>query len=95
MKTKYLIVATIAFLVSMQKYANAQEKNESALIPIPSFTGEVIKWHSNLDYIYYAFDFKVGDTVYVVEFPTTLGSKIRSLGNNVTIYGFITDVTHV
>ena len=64
-------------------------KNEKILTKVSAFTGTIVKWHSNVDYIYNAFDLKVGDEVYYVGFPTTLGSKIRSIGDNVTVNGTI------
>jgi hypothetical protein len=69
--------------------ASLQKRNGNTLKEITSYTGEITKWLYNLNYVYNAFELKVGNKTFVVEIPTKLGDKIRSLGNTVTVNGFI------
>ena len=89
MKTKYLTLIAIALLMLMPIHLDAQEKKEITLKQVSSFTGEIIKWLYDVNYIYNAFELKVGNKIYVVEFPTKLGSEIKALGNNVTVNGIV------
>lgn len=87
MKTKYLFLIAITFLTLMPIHLDAQEKKD--LREVSSFTGEITQWLHNASYIYNAFELKVSDKLYVVEFPTTLGTRIQAIGNNVTVNGII------
>ena len=88
MRAKFLILMGIVLCMAIPTNIQAQEKKQEqkTLKEIASFKGTIEKWNYNLNHIYNGFDLKVGDEIYHVEFPTTLGTKIRSIGNEVSVH---------
>ena len=96
MKAKFLIIIGIVLCAAMPLHIQAQEKKQESktITEISSFTGTIINWRTNINHIYCIFSLKVGDKTYFVEFPTTLGSKIRSIGDKVTVEGTLNKKTN-
>ena len=49
------------------------------------FTGKIIQWHVNVEFIYDGFYLLTEDDIYLVRFERTLGAKIRSIGDDVSL----------
>ena len=92
-KTEYRtegLDTTEAFIRARSKMKTHREWLENRKIEeVFSFSGKIIQWHSNEDLIYDGFYLLTEDDTCLVRFEKTLGSRIRSIGHDVSLRGNI------
>jgi len=94
MKSK-IILTIMALLLTVSFIGNAQKKpvqkvKEKPLQQVTSFTGEVLGWANNEDYVFNGFYLQTSITKYLVTFPPHMGSDLTTAikrGNTVTVNG--------
>lgn len=81
MKSKAIL--TVAFLIAAsficpaQNISHKQKVSKDTSGQVQSFSGDLVRWAVNSDYIYGGFYLQVACTKYLVEFSPNMGKKLR------------------
>jgi hypothetical protein len=88
--TAMVLLMAVAFTSNAQKKPGEPKAKEQPLQQVTAFSGEVISWVNNDDYVYNGFCLQTSSTKFLVHFPAHMGRELTAAiktGNTITVNG--------